>query len=460
MAVVVAVAASLGCAMTTRLFGSSPPLEQTAAVPQKTPLQAATRAGTRIPVTGQDLSPETRRGLIVYQGADGNIYTIDGKGQQKTAITQDANLNPGSGETGRVYQYPTWAPDGRTLAYLVFTRDAAKGSQAGVYTASSDGKNRVEAFSSQEAFPFYLFWSPNSDFLSFLSNAAGGGELALYLAPAAGGEAKVIGTGQPYYWDWAPDNRSIITHTGGAASSNARAQITLLEVNGPAHTTKLDLKPGLFQAPDWSPAGDDLALLTESASGGEELIVVGKEGRVKTVLAKVSGQAFFAWSPKGNSLAYLSDLEGDTTGVQKRLALIDPARPEEKQDVAKGIIVAYFWSPDGRKIAFFLINPKDQGGAQNIAQTQSKIVVQIQIYNVDTGEIRQAAAFIPTDAFIQIFTYFDQYQRSGTIWSPDSKNVVYAGVDASVGPGIYVASAEGGSAQKIAAGDLAFWSWK
>ena len=411
----------------------------------------------------QDANPEPCSiplGLIAYQGADGNIYTIDPTGKQKTAITTDAQLNPGSGEVGQLYQYPTWAPNGQTLAFLGFTQDAVKGSQAGIFTATADGKKRVEAFSSKEAFPFYLFWSPNSEAITFLSNAAGGSDLALYLTPAAGGEAKILGTGQPYYWDWSPDNRSLITHSGGAASSNSSARIALLEVNSSAHDTELNLKPGMFQAPDWSPAGDDFVLLTENSSGGEELILAGKEGTVKTVLAQVSGQVSFAWSPKGDSLAYLSGLEGDSTGLQKRLVLIDPASPEGKKDVVQGIIVAFFWSPDGRKIAYFLIDPNNQGGVQNIVQTQSKIVVQIQVYDLDSGTSRQAAAFTPTNAFIQVFSFFDQYQRSGTIWSPDSQNIVYAGVDASGGPGIFVAGAEAGAAKKIAAGDAAFWSWK
>jgi hypothetical protein len=69
-------------------------------------------------------------------------------------------------------------------------------------------------------------------------------------------------------------------------------------------------------------------------------------------------------------------------------------------------------------------------------------------------------AFTPTDSFLNIFPFYDQYQRSITIWSPDSREIVIAGSQGQENPGIYVIDAlEGGSA-RIADGDLAFWSWK
>src|SRR6266545_978847 len=64
---------------------------------------------------------EAPLGLIAYVGSDGNIYTTDGNGKQSSAITQDANLNPAAGQVGRVYQYPTWAPDGQRLAFVRFS---------------------------------------------------------------------------------------------------------------------------------------------------------------------------------------------------------------------------------------------------------------------------------------------------------------------------------------------------
>ena len=59
-------------------------------------------------------------GLIAYVGKDGNVYTTDRDGKRRTAITQDASLSSSAGQVGRIYQYPTWAPDGQHLAFVRF----------------------------------------------------------------------------------------------------------------------------------------------------------------------------------------------------------------------------------------------------------------------------------------------------------------------------------------------------
>ena len=185
---------------------------------------AATRLTSRV---GELTGSDALLGRIAYTGTDGNIYTIDREGKQLTAITQDADLTSDLGPMANAYLYPTWAPDGRRLAFVGFSSASTTGAQADLYTVSADGTNRKIAFSSQRAFPFYLFWSPNSQQITFLSSAADGISLALSMAPAGGGEMQVIGTGQPFYWDWSPDNQTIIAHVGGAASANPEARLLL-----------------------------------------------------------------------------------------------------------------------------------------------------------------------------------------------------------------------------------------
>ncbi len=406
-------------------------------------------------------TPNAAQGLIAYVGVDGNIYTIDRDGKQRTAITQDANSNPSPDQVGRIYQFPTWAPSEQTLAFMGFSRSPQTGTQASLFTASSDGKTKVEAFTSQDSFPFYLFWSPNSKYVTFLGSASGGADLELRMAAAAGGDSKLIGTGQPFYWDWSPDNRSIIAHTGGAASTNPDARLALYQLDGAIQKKELDLKPGLFQAPAWSPGGSEMVLTTESDTGAEELVLAGRDGTVKRVLAQLSSPAAFAWSPKGDSLAYTIQDEGDSTGLTKRLVLIDPAQPDQGKEVEKGPVIAFFWSPDGQKIAYFSLASDIPGGiSQNIAQTNPKINLDIQVYTLGSGETKQITTFSPTESFLQVFPFFDQYQRSGTLWSPDSTDLALASVDNNGNPIISVVGADGGKLKKIADGDLAFWSWK
>jgi Tol biopolymer transport system component len=334
-------------------------------------------------------------------------------------------------------------------------------AQASLITVSSDGHERVEAFNSQEYFPFYLFWSPNSAYVTFLTNGVGGDGLALHLAAASGGDSRVIGTGQPYYWDWSPDNQTIIVHTGGAASDNPAARMSLLELDGSVQQKDLELKPGPFQAPAWSPDGNELVMAAESEAGEGELVLASREGDIKRVLAPVSGQVAFAWSPDGGRLAYTAPVSDDPTSPEKRLSLLDPSHPESEIEIVQGHVLAFFWSPDNQKIAYFIPGVDSPTGiAFRDAQSSPGFKLEIQVYDLSNRTTRRVAAFQPTDAFQQVFPFFDQYQRSGTIWSPDSQELVLAGIDSSGNPGIYVVSAEGSQTRKIAEGDLAFWSWK
>ena len=277
-------------------------------------------------------------GLIAYVGNDGNIYTIDLDGKQPIAITQDANLNPAAGQVGRIYQYPSWAPDGQHLAFARFSLSKS-GPEVSLFSTLSNGKNPVNTFTSQSFQPFYLSWSPDSQTIAFLGSDASG--MAQYLVAASGGESKFISSGQPYYWDWSPDNHTLIVHIGGDSSANPNARLAFIGLDGSTPNKELDLKPASFEAPAWSPAGDVLALATQSDAGDDELILAGQDGKIKQVLTKLSGPVDFAWSPKGDYLAYAVF---DPTGSVPTIHLVvqDSTQPDLHNEVAQGDLAAFF----------------------------------------------------------------------------------------------------------------------
>jgi hypothetical protein len=81
--------------------------------------------------------------------------------------------------------------------------------------------------------------------------------------------------------------------------------------------------------------------------------------------------------------------------------------------------------------------------------------------NAGNASTHNIATFVPTERFLQVIPYFDQYHHTLTVWSPDSKNLVvsaYTGEDA---PGIFVVAASGRLDPRfIAPGWMAFWSWE
>jgi len=314
-----------------------------------------------------------------------------------------------------------------------------------------------ELFSSEQYFPFYLFWSPNSQQVTFLSNAEGAGGLALHAVAADGSGSRLVETGQPFYWDWSPLVDEIFIHTGGSAAFNPEARLAYLAMDKPALSEEADLRPGAFQAPAWSPDGKLIALIVEN-DGRDSLITLERESGEQHTIAASVGLTAFSWSPDGSSLAYAAPA---SDGIQRDLFLVHMDRPEENRLLSTGLITAFFWSPDSRQIAIFeptLSRPGEDVSFK--AQEAATIRLALEVLEVETGESHHLVTFAPSDSFLNLLPFFDQYQRSIQLWSPDSRIIVLATEDERDPAGIFTVDTLSGSFSRIASGDLAFWSWK
>ena len=406
-------------------------------------------------------TPVITNGLIAYTGTDGNIYTIDHKGENRKALTQDANLSPGQDETFRQYMYPTWAPDGIHLAFVEFSLSKVSNPHSQLLSVNAETLESIETFASDDFFPFYLYWSPDSQKISFLSNGAAQGDLALNLAFADASQYQVVDKGQPYYWAWSPDGKEIITHTGGSIGDNPEAKLALLPMQDPYLSQNLDLHPSFFQAPDWSPAGEAIALSVQSENKGA-LILLGISGGERHTIAELDGPVTFAFSPDGKQLAYSVNSSTRADQGYQDLYVVQLSQPEEKRLLTTQIILGFFWSPDSEHMALF--TPSGAGSGIQLTSLMQQgpqgIKFDLGVIDLVNSKSRHLIAFAPTESFLSIFPYFDQYQRSITIWSPDSREIVIASSEDKENPGIYVINALEGGDVRIATGDLAFWSWK
>lgn len=393
---------------------------------------------------------ERKSGKIVYMDVYANIRVADQAGGAEQQITADAGR---SENATRIYQTPIWSPDGKRVAFVGI--DSFQGRASGrVLTARADG-SEAKAISTGGRLPANLYWSPDSRTLSFLTAepGSGGGFLLLSWQPDGATPVQALDAGRPLFWGWAPDSTGVALHAGSVRTSGRR--VSFLEVGAAVTETGLPVQPAQFQTPAWSPDGSGVMLATAAGDGGTELVITHPKRRDRReVVATARGAVTFLWSPDGASIGYLTRRE-EVESIVSRLHLREVATGAETTLEEDGVI-AFFWSPDSRSVAYFVpsVISRNEGSDQ-------ALVLTLRVYDRERRSSVDIETFVPTPQFEAVIRVFDQYGQAARIWSPDSRNIVYAALTDDAGPSIMVARAAGNLVpRKMAQGLIGFWSWQ
>lgn len=417
--------------------------------------------GSQHPVPQLSYPEEARDGLgdIVYIGLDRNVYTVDADGTNEVPITvettNEERMTPN-------FSLPTWSPDGRKVAFMGFSVEATQEDdeqrelRSTLYVADAGEASITTAFSSLDTSPFYLYWAPDSERLSFAStyNDSDLG-LSLQVIQADGEQHNNLVSGRPMYWAWAPDGSKIVAHSG----SGSVGEISIVALRGSSGSVdRLAQQPSPFQAPAYSPDGSMIAAAIEGSEGENRLVTFPPAGAPAQTIAEIEGTAAFAWSPDGSRIAYIDGYSDPIGGLRGQLHVIrpEPVPSTVSLDLAATEIpagdgvIAFFWSPDGSKLAFFRPVPSVSG--------PQRMIMTLFVFDLEDREVRGYGTFPASTSFAyQVLAQFDQYQRSSTIWSPDSSKLVLSGMEDENTPAIYVVDLEAGRPRKVAEGHLAFW---
>jgi Tol biopolymer transport system component len=150
-------------------------------------------------------------------------------------------------------------------------------------------------------------------------------------------------------------------------------------------------------------------------------------------------------------------------------------------------VIAFFWSPDSQKLAYFMydvvsadvLNAPSQPDAQadgaevESAEDEEQApvdalpdapigLVRMNVFDLEESNSYPVVfSFYPTADFARMLLNFDQYNRSATIWSPDSNNIVLSGTPTVDGNPVILVVASSGTLEPrfLLDGLLAFWSW-
>lgn len=408
-------------------------------------------------------SLERKSGIIAYIGLDGNVYTIDQSGGKLTAITEDALPQSEDGSAVRFYNFPTWSHSDRNLAFLGITVEESGDALAEILS-SSEGESGEVIYRSEEDFPFYLYWAHDGENLGFLSQGPTGGTMAFRIANSESVESRIVDTGQPFYWAWSPTEDEVIVHVGGSASANpGRAKLAFLSTEPNVVETGVNLLPSTFQAPAFSPDGEYILLATEGAGGSSNLTLLSSTGVTSTVVTDLAGPVAFDWAPEGDYIAYVES-NTQTNTFLGPLSFVDFSDPDEPVTITTEAenVIAFFWSPDGEKVAYFVPAIAENSDGSQVTEGEEPLIFLI-LYIADAkdGSIREVTHFLPSTSFLNIIPYFDQYQRSSTIWSPDGNYLVVSAISTDDGTPVIIIVPSSGSLSPrfLVEGTLAFWSW-
>jgi len=389
--------------------------------------------------------PERPARLAVID-LDGGLSTLDEDG--RSIAHHDI--------PGVTFQFPAWSPDGSRVAAI--GRD---GRSAGIYVLAGDGTSGdrpAPIYTSDFNPPFYLSWSPDGTRVSFLTTEPGG--IALRVAPAdASGPAWIVRRGSPFYWDWVDPGR-LLVHVG---STGPDAFVGEVDLEGRALVAPAAEPGGFFRAPVVSRPSGHRAWIQPDVGDGQAIVLEPRDGSSRREIP-VEGNVAVGFHPTAATLAFIAT--DRPVDVPPPFPIgpwrVVDAGAGDVRTLVDGLVMAFFWSPDGRTIAALeLLGP----GATDVEEAAVRaiqppgVAVRLRFVDVATGATRSERTVRVTDLFaFQVLPFFDQYALSHRVWSPHSAAIVLPIASDGRPDRLVVLPVDGADPRHLADGAVAFWS--
>lgn len=420
---------------------------------------------TPVPTLTLAPAPSGYTGKLSIVGNDNAIYVLRFDGKPPQAVLGKAGQVVNVSSDGEIFFWPTWSKDGSKLAAYGVNVLNGNPTTSDTFVVNADGSGLYKVQDQTHFAPVFLSWSPDGNFLSILLNKDTGLELnvADTSKNAVGRPATLrpVVSGGPIFSHWSSDSDSLLVRAGDG--DKIPVSVGLFHAKSAvAKLNPISAKAGSFRAPSFSADGKKLAFSTSTlSSDSETLNVQTKDGVALAIIPLEGSSPAFAFSPDGTKIAHSYALS--SSGSYKGIGLNDISTADKgvvlkPTQVVSDPILAFWWSPDGKKLAY--IGGNDTGDA-----------LTWNIYDLDTKKTSKLTEWIPSREVFQLIAYFDQYALSDSIWSPDSKTLVFTGFAGqnmradsgkpSGDPVTYLLPVSGpnaGKPQAIEPGKLAFWT--
>jgi len=293
-----------------------------------------------------------RQGTILFGSASG-LFRVSAEGGKPEAVTA---LEPG--ESG--HYWPHFLPDGRHYLYTVWNSDAARRAVF-VGLLGSKQKTRLLAAESNAAYA-------EPGFLVFHRGSAVYAQPFDWKKPALSGEPVRIADEVGYIaangWsDFALSPGGTLAYfqsgSGGSAPSQENSyEWQLVWTDRGGRVFESPGPPGVYRGMEVSPDGKRIAVHRHDAKGGDVIVIEPRGSTTALTFDASHHNSSPIWSPNGDRIAY-SGLVNGKWGLYQVLS--SGSGKEELLYESELLKAPMSWSPDGKRIVFWMQDPKNAG---------------------------------------------------------------------------------------------------
>ena len=304
----------------------------------------------------------------------------------------------------KVVSDPQISPDGSLIAYTIQCNEKTNTTSSAIWLIhSQEGKvqtpRQLTGTGTQKHHDFAPRWSPDGQFLAFLSDRNGTAQI--HVLPLAGGETQQVSYLKQNIteYSWRPDGKDFLAHSAWKPIDD----LNQLDTNAiSVEYTRLD---------------EQFDGLGYKQGRHQQLWLITLDGTSTRLTSDSVDIVQSCWSPDGSEIAFCANRRSDPDlSVSMALWVLSISSGRMRCLTSEdGLAEMPSWSPDGQTIAFYY--SKDQTGTSNISP---------RIVNAhDNSAPRSAASGAADLTCLELI--IDELHNSKIgrpLWFPDSKSLL------------------------------------
>lgn len=210
---------------------------------------------------------------------------------------------------GGTWRQPSFSPDGKEIAYVYWLDNFSD-----IFVMSADGSQTRRLTRGQASYlpdnvwSFRPAWSPDGAQIAYVSDATTQFPVVWLMNRDGGNRRQLMTAGYGVDWadaiSWSPDGKRLAVVAGGVPPNPSPGQIYVLDV-AKGGVEKLTTHAGGAFDPAWSPDGDTIAYIGRPEGPGQ-LWLRSVDGEQEAHADRLAWVRSPVWSPDGKSLAVLA----------------------------------------------------------------------------------------------------------------------------------------------------------